>query len=81
MSSVYRRMPLSFSRARTSVTAKEDSSLATPSSQVQKESTNVGVGPRGRATPADVQRWKDTLAELRERQMQIRETHITKKLT
>ena len=82
MSAAYRRLPLSFSRARTLVTAKEDTSLATSSSQVTKGSTNVDVvGPRGRATSADMQRWKDRLAELRERQMQVREMHITKKLT
>lgn len=81
MSTVYRRTPLSFSRARTLVTAKEETTLATTSSPVSKGSKDVGAGPRGRASPADMQNWKDRLAEFKEKQVQIRETHITKKLT
>ena len=75
MSSVCRRMPLSFSRTRKLVTAKEDSG----STGKEKESKNVSTSRR--ATPADFQRWRDTLAEHKERQTQLKEKHITKKLT
>lgn len=76
ISSVYRRMPLSFSRTRKLVTAKEDSS----SSEKEKESKKI-VSTSRRATPADFERWKDSLAEHKERQTQLKEKHITKKLT
>ena len=75
ISSVYRRMPLSFSRTRKLVTAKEDST----STGKRKESKIVGTSRR--ATPADFERWKDSLAEHKERQTQLKEKHITKKLT
>ena len=75
ISSVYRRMPLSFSRTRKLVTAKEDST----STGKGKESKIVSTSRR--ATPADFERWKDSLAEHKERQTQLKEKHITKKLT
>ena len=75
ISSVYRRMPLSFSRTRKLVTAKEDST----STGKRKESNIVSTSRR--ATPADFERWKDSLAEHKERQTQLKEKHITKKLT
>ena len=75
ISSVYRRMPLSFSRTRKLVTAKEDST----STGKSKESKIVSTSRR--ATPADFERWKDSLAEHKERQTQLKEKHITKKLT
>ena len=75
ISSVYRRMPLSFSRTRKLVTAKEDST----STGKRKESKIVSTSRR--ATPADFERWKDSLAEHKERQTQLKEKHITKKLT
>ena len=75
ISSVYRRMPLSFSRTRKLVTAKEDST----STGKSKESKIVSTSKR--ATTADFERWKDSLAEHKERQTQLKEKHITKKLT
>ena len=75
ISSVYRRMPLSFSRTRKLVTAKEDST----STGKSKESKIVSTSRR--ATPADFERWKDSLAEHKERQTQLKEKHITMKLT
>ena len=74
ISSVYRLVPLSFSRTRKMVTAKENSS-----SIGKEESKKVSTSRR--ATEADFQRWKDTLAEQKERQTQLKEKHIAKKLT
>ena len=75
ISSVYRRMPLSFSRTRKLVTAKEDST------STGKRIESKIVSTSRRATPADFERWKDSLAEHKERQTQLKEKHITKKLT
>ena len=75
ISSVYRRMPLSFSRTRKLVTAKEDST------STGKKNESKIVSTSRRATPADFERWKDSLAEHKERQTQLKEKHITKKLT
>ena len=84
MASARWRMPHAGSilfRARTlATTAKEDATTAIAASRATKESKDGGVAPRGRATPETMQGWKDRLAEVRERQVKIREMHITKKL-
>ena len=79
MLNIYRRLPISFSRARSMSTAKEDSGPEKASSKKKKKSKDAADTSK-RLTPADFQRIKDTLAEIKEKQMRLRELHITEKI-